>query len=324
MALSGNLKKVLRKSSFPLLDQNGQQLWAELIQALEANLTATIAEVKALVQGFFSNVLDDTFFDHNWEVNKVKFSVTADDARAFLGAAHAHLTKDFAVATSQQSAVPDFIQRIRTIAQTHNLIEESGVTLGPVSADHKMGTGLTTTSQLTYVPDPSLGTHVYGSTPDQKEIGKLAPPWTVVVKRRFVNPANPLAVGKKPHYVLAHLINHNINGSGKDPKNVVPFYATSNTQMERVIEKHIKDLVQHGLAAYYNIDLGPKVDMTAGRQQAHKNCMMQEQRDIIETEQYLPQWLEATVKVWTSTGAWQTIVPPTKIMNFVPETVPVI
>lgn len=97
----------------------------------------------------------------------------------------------------------------------------SDVTLLPVDAHHRMGTGLVTTGALTFLPDPNAsGPGGFGSQPDQIVIAHLAPMWDVLKRRAQVKRASG-AIGKSTHHVLAHLLNHQVNGSGAIPANVV-------------------------------------------------------------------------------------------------------
>lgn len=323
MPFSKDLEASLKKSSFPLTSSAGLKLWDELLTALETNLAGTIDDAKGLALGYLKDS-DGTWWDKSLTVKGVSFTVGLDDVACFLGAAHAALTKNYTLAVGLGSTIPSLIKRVRKLGIKAGVVKESGVVLQPVEGHHKMGSGLTTTSALTYVPDSSLGSHSYGSTPDQKAIAAVAPAWAKLVQRVYESKGSAvLKLGKKPHYVLAHLINHNINGSGSDAKNVVPFYAAANTSMAQKVEKFLTFLVQRGVPVQYTIVSGPAVGMTDARKTALAACTTSLQREIIEIEQYLPAYLTITLAAKANDGTWVTIVNALQIDNYVPETVPV-
>jgi hypothetical protein len=317
MPLSDSLTALLRKGSFPLKSSNGLALWEELIRAMETNLAGLVAEVKTLLLG---PVLSE--WGHI-EVNGTLQKVSISDAAFFLGQAHAALMSDFDIYNRKGDApVQGLARRLRKIAKAQGLIQVSSVTLNPPSTAHGMGTGLATTGVLTFLPDPALyGADAFGSQPDQHVISRLAPMWPALKMRRHVGAAG--RIGKKPHYVLAHLLNHQVNGSGADVKNVVPFAADANTKMAQQVEKHLKALVQAGMAVRYTILMGPAVGMTPGRQAALAACTTAPQRAVIEAEQHLPSSLLITLE-WFNGQDWAMVCNNHPIRNDVPETVPVI
>jgi hypothetical protein len=324
MPLSSNLLSYLKKGRFPLLATEGFRLWEELVSALEKDPAGTTAEAKKEMMDNIKTT-EDTIYDPNLSVNGVDLLVGLSDVAMFMGAAHTVLTANFTNANRANSPIQGFIQRIRAKALALGLVEESGVTLSPVDGGHKMGTGLVTTSALTCIPDPSLGPHRYGSQPNTDEIGRVAPPWEKLKRRVYEKSvAGVITYMKKPHYVLAHLINHNINGSGSDANNVAPFYAAANTEMSNHVEKYLTELVQRCVPVHYTIVAGPAVGMTEGRKLALANCETELQREIIEIEQHLAAYLTITLKAQNDKGEWVTIVNARQIDNYVPETVPLV
>lgn len=319
MKFSDALQRLIRQGSFPLKDSLGRSLWNELISALESNAKVAVGAIKALHEGQDYGVFGDTVL-----VNGIAVNPGLNDLGMLLGAMHAALMTDFDIYNRKgDTSVKDLATRVRNLAVKHKIIGESGVSLGPVSPHHGMGTSLATTSQLTFVGDPSVTDRGgFGSQPDQKLIGIAAPQWLLLKKRRHVSQAT-LAIGRKPHYVLAHLLNHQVNGSGRLETNVVPFSADGNTRMANEVEGALKEAVHRGLTVKYDIDVVGQVGMTPGRTQALAECTTQEQRDIIEIEQYLPVHLSASLKVLQSDGTWLTIFAGYVIANHVPETVPV-
>jgi hypothetical protein len=126
--------------------------------------------------------------------------------------------------------------------------------------------------------------------------------------------------------VLAHLLNHNLNGPGGNELNVVPFWATANTQMSNKIEKFVKDLVSFGVVVTYSITAGDpmKLDPTYATW-AKTASGTADQNKILKGEQELPDYLTFNATAKDSLGNTVNVVPPgTRIDNFVPMTVPTI
>jgi len=180
-----------------------------------------------------------------------------------------------------------------------------------------MGNGLIS-NPLTCLPDSAFGV-TFGSQPDQKAIGEKAPLWKILKRRAYENQGVLTKYGAKPHYVLAHLLNHNLNGSGSDNRNVVPFWSTANTAMARQAEDYVKQLVLWGAKVQYTITVGAPVGMTKGRKALQSQCN-KEQWELVQAEQWLPMHFVINCKAW-SNGSWVDVVNVT-IDNYVPETVP--
>lgn len=317
MAFSPRLALLLSKARLPLKSEADQPLWNELISAFEANPAAALAQVIALEKGA-------SFFYDTVTVNRITFAPSSDELNQFLGAMHESLMGDFDKYNRKgDTRVQGLVGRVRQLAVNHGFIQQSAVTLQPLDAHHGMGSGLVTTGALTFLPDPTVsGAGGFGSQPDQVVIANLAPMWGVLKQRAQVKQATG-TIGKTTHYVLAHLLNHQVNGSGALPGNVVPFAGDSNKLMARQAESHLKQMVQMGLQVNYSIAFEPAVGMTAGRALALAACTTQLHRDIITAEQYLPAALIITLSVLQDDNTMLTILPGLRIPNFVPETVPV-
>ncbi|MEI2781217.1 MAG: hypothetical protein V9H25_08110 [Candidatus Competibacter sp.] len=315
MPLSANLLRELSKGRFPLFSSSGIPLWRELVNALKVDAKKTVAEIKTAMQKASRDY--DDYYPSEIEVNSVLIHTGQDDVDAFLGQAHSDLCKDFGIAS--RPAVQACVQDIRDVMRNRaNPLPESQVVLG-LDAHHRMGTGLIA-DPLTCLPDHRLRV-TFGSVPDQDEIGRLAPVWNILKRRAYENQGVLTQYGAKPHYVLAHLLNHNLNGSGEEPKNMVPFWAASNTQMAKQAEKYVKELVLQGVEVKYNITCGQPVGMTPGRLALQPLCDP-EQWELVEAEQWLPRSFIITCDAWDSAqNDWVRVVNET-IDNYVPETVP--
>jgi hypothetical protein len=320
MPFSTKLENYLKKGQFPLKGSADVPLWNELITAMETDANAATLEAKALAEGKTYQIFASTI-----TVNDVSFTFGSGDVCSFVGSMHAKLLEDFDIYNRKgDTTVQDLAKRVRKVAAKNKLVKVSSVQLMPLSSMHKMGTGLTTKDMLTFLPDPSLyGADAFGSQPDQKVIESLAPLWGVLKKRRHVS-QDTLAIGRKTHYVLAHLLNHQVNGSGKDPKNVVPFSADGNSDMAKQVEVHLKDLVHRGVPVQYTIQLEAAIGMTPGRKKALAACTTKEEREVIEAEQHLPAAIVLSLSAIDNMGKSHDIVSKHRIANFVPETVPVI
>jgi hypothetical protein len=314
MPLSTPLLDYLKKGNFPLLSSAGFPLWTELIAALKNDAKKTVDEIEDAMKKASRDY--DDYFSSEITVNKVDIDTGQDEVEAFLGAAHAYLSKDHGLAG--RPPVQDFVQGIRKVMKKKSTLPESDVKLG-MDAHHKMGNGLVA-NPLTCLPDAAWGV-TFGSVPDQKEIGTVAPAWNILKRRAYENQGLLTQYGAKPHYVLAHLLNHNLNGSGKDPKNVIPFWATANTQMAKQAEGHVKDLVLRGAQVQYTVTVGAPVGMTPGRA-ALKGACNKEQWELVELEQWLPVNFVISCDAWdANAGGWVSVVN-VPINNYVPETVP--
>jgi hypothetical protein len=306
----------LRKGTFPGLDSFGTQLWDLLITLLERDCPGTVKRIKDEMEE--ENRVDmDVCYPSEITVNKVPIDTGRNNVACFLGEAHKRLCRDHGVASKQP--VQGLIQRLRAVAEREGVLPRSHVVL-TLDPDTDMGNGLVA-NPLTYQPDRSLRV-TFGSTPDQEVIGNAAPIWKSVKRRTYEYRGGFTQYGKKPHYVLAHMLNHNLNGPGDNKLNVVPFWGGANTDMAAKVEKHVKDLVQQGVTVNYTINQGPAVGMTTGRQKAYKAAPTKDQKELIDWEQYLPEYLIMNCDALDGKGNWVTVVNNVRIDNFVPETVP--
>lgn len=313
MPLSTYLMSYLKKGTFPLFSSDGLVAWAELIKELTADADAVW---RAIIAGAAANHQDSTsHFPTTACVNDVDIVIVEDDLLAFLGATHAAMCSNFTVATSSQ--VQPLIQSLRAVMAPY--MEESTVQLW-LNPSHLMSGGMTA-SPLTCIPDQARNV-TFGSAPNQKLIAQEAPLWAIL-KRRAYEPKGKLTkYGAKPHYVLAHLLNHNLNGSGADAKNVVPLWAAANTDMSNRVEKVVKELVQRGATSRYVITCGGPVGMTTGRKALKAQCQNEQQWALIEAEATLPEHLIIAFDVYDHQNKVWVSVLKEPITNFVPETVP--
>lgn len=309
-----NLLNILARGNFPLKDEGGLALWNNLVEMLEHDPDQTLLDIKKAMTDLKRFTFQDVY-SNQIEVNSVDVDTGQSDLECLLGEIHTRLTDDHGIAIRPR--VQSIIQRVRVLLS--DTVEESSIIIG-LDTNLGMGNGLKA-KRLTCIPDSSLGV-TFGSVPDQSAIGISAPAWNKLKKRGYESPTGTR--GAKPHYVLAHLLNHNVNGPGNNPRNVVPFWAAANTQMASQAEVYVKQLVNRGCEVQYMITFGADVGMTTGRQAALGNCSTQLQREIVELEQHLPAYLLISIKFVDPSGTVQEILAPHRIDNFVPETVPLI
>lgn len=57
------------------------------------------------------------------------------------------------------------------------------------------------------------------------------------------------------YYILGHLLNHNLGGTGRDWKNLTPLTREANSAHERIAESRVKTAVEAGNIVYYKVDV---------------------------------------------------------------------
>ena len=299
------------------MDSASIPLWSYLVQQVESD-----------ADGFVERIANNKGFDKSLYASKVYLGCVDMDidtgfemSSTFLFEAHRRLCSDHGVAC--QEPWQSFIQRIRKVINIKRIVEVSQVHL-VMSPLTQMGGGLNP-SPLTILPDPSRGVE-FGSQPDQEVIAAESPCWEEVKKRRYLS--ETMQLGAKPHYVLAHLVNHNLNGSGRDKLNLVPLWANANTEMGRVVEKALKDAVFFGFQVTYSIVLGPPMKNDATYSGwfdliMEERSLSAEHLAVIVWEQELPQFLTIQAHFEDAAGTRHDLLGGAiPIKNFVPMMVP--
>jgi|SRR5271156_1462435 len=307
-----DLGKYLSKGTFPLMTLDTVPLWKCLAEMLEKDCKGAVKQIKFLAG--YENSYSSTI-----RFGRAEFDTGFGPEKLFVCYAHQRLCKDFALA--EKDPWQRIIQRLRAVIVSENFLDASDVHL--LKSPHtNMGGGLNP-SPVSLIPDASLGV-TFGSVPDQNVIAGKAECWRVVKRRTYESATGKL--GRKPHYVLAHLLNHNLNGPGDNELNVVPFWATANTQMSNKIEKFVKDLVSLGVVVTYSITCGDPMKLNPQYAAWFKTVQgTKEQIEIIKWEQELPQYLTFNATAKDALGNTVNVVPPgTQIKNFVPMTLPTI
>jgi hypothetical protein len=307
-----DIARFLSKGTFPLMSSQTVSLWECLVTMLEKDCKGAVKSIKFL-SGYEDSYSSTVHF------GKKEFETGFGPEKCFVCYAHQRLCKDFGQA--EKDPWQGFIQRLRAVIVSENFLDASDVHLLK-SAYTNMGGGLNP-SPVSLIPDASLGA-TFGSTPDQIVIASKAECWREVKKRTYESATGTL--GRKPHYVLAHLLNHNLNGPGDNELNVIPIWAAANTEMSNKIEKFVKDLVSLGVVVTYSIACGDpmKLDPTCAAW-AKTASGTAEQNKILKWEKELPQYLTFNATAKDSFGNTVNVVPPgTRINNFVPMTLPTI
>jgi hypothetical protein len=196
--------------------------------------------------------------------------------------------------------------------------------------------GMQVRSTLTMLPDPALGeSFEFGSQPrPQKFLGHPAQMWEALRRRRYLDKSG--LPQNKNHYVLAHLMNHNVGGSGEDPQNLVPLWASANTEMEREAEATLKQAVNdEGFTVQWQVDCNLPMGMTEERRSLLQKLLTNKgvndisglkgddlvRYEILLYEQHLPQNLTIALSVTDHDGKVLNH-PIPSIQNFVPMTIP--
>jgi len=314
----------LAKGQFPLLTDGERPQWDCLLSHLEEDPDAFVALVHA------KPGREDRFAGKTAWVNDMEIECGFTRGKALVMAAHARLCRDHDVAI--RPPWQGYIQRLRRIADERDYIRPSEIHLDAPNPDTDMAGGLAPSS-VTIIPDAALGA-TFGSVPDQMVMADRCPCWAAVVRRTYLasptKPGQKPALGAKPHYVLAHLLNHNMNGPGDEPRNLVPLWAKANQTMERKVEKFTKVAFGAGLTVTFSIVLGPPMIEDAAYK-AWSDAMLKDEdlgaaeRDILEWERGLPQFIECHATVEDKNGdVHQILGGVVRIQNFVPAELPVL
>lgn len=314
----------LAKGQFPLMTDNDRPQWECLVQRLEEDPEAFAEHVEPK-PGREDRFAGKVAYVHNMEI-ECGFT----RGKALVMAAHARLCKDHGVAI--RPPWQGFIQRIRAVAEERDYVLASDIHLEAPNPDTDMGGGLAPSS-VTIIPDASLGV-TFGSVPDQIAMADQCPCWAAVVRRTYLakltKHGEKPVLGAKPHYVLAHLLNHNMNGPGDNPRNLIPLWAKANTEMERRVERRTKEAVAAGLTITFSVVLGPAM-IEDPTYKAWSDAILKDdtlgpvERDILEWERGLPQFIECHATVKDKHGdVHQILGGVIHIPNFVPMEVPII
>ena len=102
--------------------------------------------------------------------------------------------------------------------------------------------------------------------------------------------------GNGSFYVLGHLLNHNLGGTGKDMKNLTPLTRSANGTHHSLVEHNIKSSVEKGNAVEYSVIPKYKTSHSTGTQENRVlRAKVANKADIIEIireEVYVPEALQ--------------------------------
>lgn len=324
-ALQTRLSKYTNKGNFPLLSSSEKPLWEMMIAEIEDHQSG---KTKAWIDDHpFSAAVYCPGGNNYIDFPDKEFAT-------LVGMAYTALwSKYYQTIKSKDPQIEGWLLRLRAVMKKEGLVESQIVQ--SQESHTKLADGVNATT-LTVIPQATLG-WVFGCKPDDAIISGVSEAWKFLKKRVYQDKSGKL--GKKPHYVLAHMINDNLNGSGKDPKNLLPLWAAANTQMEKQAETYLKDAVLMGLAAQWKIVCGaqyglpyvqPTLDQILKNAGAKKLSDLKvgstehTQYKIVEYEQYLPVSLTMDATVVDQSGTSHSLVNNEKVENFVPQNIPVI
>lgn len=307
------------KGRLPLLSSTTENDWKFLMHALEEH------HKNVAVQSWITNHT----FGGQVPVVSITLAAKAGEWVTLMGEIYYILWKKYKEGM-KASWVENLMLRVRTMAAGQ--IPTSQVTLS-FDVGTKFSTGLNAPT-VSLIPDPNLGV-TFGSTPDHVQIESQAPNWKKLRKRPLEDKTGKLYKGT--HYVLAHMLNDNLNGSGADSHNVMPYWATANKDMAKKVENAVKECVLRGFEVEYKIVAGPeygllhrqpvlddilkKAGKTAKNQLTGNELL---QYEIVELEQYLATNLVIDARVKDQGGTWHVIVNKIQIDNYVPLSIPVL
>lgn len=323
-ALTQRLSKYTDKGQFPLLSSSEKPLWEVLVSNIEQHQG-----------GKLQKWIEDHPFTASIYLPGSNTDIDFPDAEfaTLVGMAYTALwTRYYQTIKSKDAQIEDWLLRLRKVMKAEGL-QESQIVQSQESHT-KLADGVNAPT-LSILPDSALG-WTFGCKPDDAVISGKSEAWKYLKRRPYQDKSGKL--GKKPHYVLAHMINDNLNGSGRDPKNLLPLWATANTQMEKSAEKYLKDVVLMGLPAAWTIVTGPQYGLAyvqpildqilknAGVSKAASlSTTSQEyiQYKIVEYEQYLPTKLTMTAEV-IHNGVKHSVINNEEVDNYVPLTIPIL
>lgn len=123
----------------------------------------------------------------------------------------------------------------------------------------------------------------YGTSMEAKQLTKNKMPDGSVPSvsgNSSFNIINQRRHGGGSYYVLGHLLNHNIGGTGKEWENLSPITRVANKQHEYIAESNVKTAVKAGNIVYY------KVEVEYGRSRAKSKVAKHDK--IMEEETKVP------------------------------------
>lgn len=319
------LKKMmefLAKEKFPTLASNERALWGVLVTELEAH------------PGTPRAYIDNHTFG-NWEIPKQKYGnsivLPQGEFLTLLGEAYATLWSKYKTQIKSYDAeIEDWLTRIRNLMPAEGT-PQSQVTLQQDATTHFADGVLAPV--LSILPDPALG-WTFGSQPNDSIIQTHAPAWGYLKRRHYDDGTGKIT--SDTHYILAHMINDNLNGPGTEPRNLVPLWRKANRQMEAKAEAAVKEVVLRGFAVDWKITAGAAVGLAyvqpvldailkkAGitdPKHLHKGSNEEIQYNLVSFEQYLPVSLTMNATA-TVHGNVYTLVNNEVVNNFIPKTIP--
>lgn len=109
------------------------------------------------------------------------------------------------------------------------------------------------------------------------------------------NDVNMRRNGAGAFYVLGHLLNHNLGGTGKEMKNLTPLTRSANGTHHSLVEHNVKHAVEKGNTVEYNVVPKYTRGSTAAAEDKVNHSALPNKADvikIIKAEQFLPEALD--------------------------------
>lgn len=102
--------------------------------------------------------------------------------------------------------------------------------------------------------------------------------------------------GSSTYFILGHLLNHNLGGSGNDFRNLTPLTRKGNKDHNVDIEETVKEDLNAGKVINYTVE--PVYTKNTLKNKPADNKIPKYQKEVIEMEEKTPKSVKYTYKVW--------------------------
>src|SRR6185312_1797913 len=194
-ALQQRLDKYTTKGQFPLLSSSEKPLWELLVTQIEQHQKG-----KRLAW------IEDHSFTSTMYLPGANTEIDFPDTEfaTLVGMAYTTLwNRYYQTLKNKDAQIEDWLLRLRQVMKVEGLQESQVVQSQETHT--KLADGVHAPT-LTILPDPTLG-WTFGCKPDDAVISGASEAWKYLKRRPYQDKSGKL--GKKPHYVLAHMINDN-------------------------------------------------------------------------------------------------------------------
>jgi hypothetical protein len=178
-----------------------------------------------------------------------------------------------------------------------DLLDELSDIIAPLFVDQLEDCSSETNHGLAF--GTSLYQGAYATSMHAKALTKKNPPEgsepSISKPPSTFNDVNMRRNGLGSFYVLGHLLNHNLGGTGKEMKNLTPLTRNANGTHHSLVEHNIKHSVEKGNAIEYNVVPKYTRGSTATAEAAVNSSALVNKTDVIKViraEKFLPESLD--------------------------------